>query len=335
MGSGQAVCETIKPLLEKRGWQVSIASPKKNKILRLLDMLATVIKKRHQYEVAVIEVFSGQAFIWAEIVAFFFRQLRKPFILTLYGGNLPPFAKKHPTRVKKLFSSANGVFSPTEYTRQLMLPYDPSIKVLHYGVDLSLFQFLLRDQAKPRLISIRAFHQVYNLKIAPIVLSLLVAKFPDIKLTMTGSNKHDGTLEQVISMAKEHNVSDHLDILGFLDRDLVPNTLNQSDILLNTTNIDNTPVSVIEAMACGLCIVSTNVGGIPYLLENEVDALLVPPNDPMAMSKAVERILVEPGLAGRLSANARKKAEKFSWSVVLPQWEEVFEEVINDFSSKR
>lgn len=85
--------------------------------------------------------------------------------------------------------------------------------------------------------------------------------------------------------------------------------------------MDNAPVTVTEAMACGLCVVSTAVGGIPYLLTHEEDALLVPPNDPEAMAAAVRRILAEPGLARRLSENARKKTEKFDWSVILPQWE--------------
>ena len=80
-------------------------------------------------------------------------------------------------------------------------------------------------------------------------------------------------------------------------------------------------------MASGLCIVSTNVGGIPYLIEDEMEGLLVPPNDPAAMAAAVRRILTEPGLAARLSSNARKKSEQFDWSIILPKWEELLREI--------
>jgi glycosyltransferase involved in cell wall biosynthesis len=76
-------------------------------------------------------------------------------------------------------------------------------------------------------------------------------------------------------------------------------------------------------MACGLCIVSTNVGGLPFLLENEHDSLLVPPDDPAAMARAIRRILTEPGLSKRLSFNARSKVEAFDWSKILPQWEKL------------
>jgi glycosyltransferase involved in cell wall biosynthesis len=104
--------------------------------------------------------------------------------------------------------------------------------------------------------------------------------------------------------------------------------MSRGDIFLNTTNIDNTPVSVLEAMACGLCVVSTNVGGIPYLLEHEHDALLVPPNDPQAMATAVHRLLNEPDLAERLSRNARQKAAQCDWSIILPQWEALLTSVM-------
>jgi glycosyltransferase involved in cell wall biosynthesis len=105
--------------------------------------------------------------------------------------------------------------------------------------------------------------------------------------------------------------------------------MNKGDIFLNTTHVDNTPVSVLEAMACGLCVVSTNVGGIPYLLEDEYDDLLVTSDDPVAMTTAVRRLLIEPGLAPRLSRNARQKAEQFDWSNILPQWEALLTSVGN------
>jgi glycosyltransferase involved in cell wall biosynthesis len=107
----------------------------------------------------------------------------------------------------------------------------------------------------------------------------------------------------------------------------VPHWLQNGDIFINTTNYDNTPVSVLEAMACGLCIVSTNVGGLPFLLHDGMDALLVPPNDPAAMSTAIQRILTEPGLALTLSINGRKLVEQFDWQKVYPLWEDLFKNI--------
>ena len=124
-----------------------------------------------------------------------------------------------------------------------------------------------------------------------------------------------------MDLALKLGVLDRVICPGQVLKDEIPHWLHQGDIFLNTTRVDNTPVSVLEAMACGLCIISTNVGGIPYMLEDEYDALLVPADDHAAMAKAVQRLLTEDGLAERLSGNARRKVEQFDWSNILPRWE--------------
>ena len=330
MGKGQSVCETLAQLLRSKDWKVYTASAESNKALRLMDMLSTAWRNRNQYQAGYIEVYSGLGFIWAEIMSLFLRSLRRPFVLALYGGNLPKFGGQHPKRMRHLLSSAKYVLSPSAYTMELMRDFRNDILVLPYGMDLSQYQFRLRNSPKLKMLTMRAFHSMYNLHLAPQVLALLVNEYKmEAQLVMTGSDKGDGTLEKVIETAKRLNVHEYLNITGFVPRKKLPSIINSADILLNTTNVDNTPVSVLEAMACGLCVVSTNVGGIPYLLGDEQDALLVPPGDVGAMAAAVRRVLIKPGLAERLSRNARHKAEQFDWSMILPKWETLFQELVH------
>jgi glycosyltransferase involved in cell wall biosynthesis len=110
----------------------------------------------------------------------------------------------------------------------------------------------------------------------------------------------------------------------------VPGHLGQADILLNTTNFDNTPVSILEAMACGLPVVSTNVGGISHLLEDGSTALLVPPANAEEMANAVTRLLREPDLAVSLARNGRRQVEVFDWKFVVPRWERLLEGLISN-----
>jgi glycosyltransferase involved in cell wall biosynthesis len=156
-----------------------------------------------------------------------------------------------------------------------------------------------------------------------LVLARLATRLPDARLTMIGPDKRDGSLEEVKSLAAATSAETRIVFAGAVPNREVPRWLGAADVFLNTSNVDNTPVSVVEAMAAGLCIVSTNVGGIPYLLEHERDALLVPPGNADAMADAVQRLFDEPGLAARLSRNARRKAEQLDWSVVLPKWDEL------------
>jgi glycosyltransferase involved in cell wall biosynthesis len=92
------------------------------------------------------------------------------------------------------------------------------------------------------------------------------------------------------------------------------------DIFINTTDFDNHPVSVIEAMALGLPLVSTNVGGLPYLIENGRDGILVPPQDADAFVKAIEDLLQNPAKASRLAHEARRKVEAFDWALLKTEW---------------
>jgi glycosyltransferase involved in cell wall biosynthesis len=88
------------------------------------------------------------------------------------------------------------------------------------------------------------------------------------------------------------------------------------------------PVSVLEAMAFGLCVVSTEVGGVPELIQDGVSGLLVPPRSPQAMVAAVLRLVRDPALAARVSHNARELAASRDWGRLVPPWERLLEDIL-------
>ena len=321
----RCVCEDLAERLDSTGWfRVLTTSGKAGRVSRLLDMMFTVWRRQSEYGVAQVDVYSGPAFIWAEIVCRNLRLRGKKYILTLHGGNLPQFGEKHPERVKRLLNSAAVVTTPSHYLLEQMRGYRADLKLLPNPLDLGAYEFRLRERPAPRLMWLRAFHTIYNPQLAARVLGRLSAEWPEAHLTMVGPDKNEGSMAELKRVAAELGVTARIDLPGPVPKSDVPQWMERGDIFLNTTNVDNAPVSVIEAMACGLCVVNTSVGGIPYLLKDGHDALLVPPDDPEAMVAAVKRILTEPGLAAKLSRNARAKAEQFDWSVVLPQWETLF-----------
>ncbi len=313
--------EELAKRLALAGWQVITASEKQNHLARLADMVATVWRERSRYRVAHLEIFSGAAFLWAEIVCYNLRLLGKPYILTLHGGNLPVFARRWPGRVRRLLLSARRVIAPSGYLPAELREYGGRFQMIPNPLDLSAYPNRQRREPKSHLVWLRAFQQMYNPRLALKVAAQLFPEFPQLQLIMAGPDKGDGSWQKMPQLARELGVADQVIFQERVSKSEVPAWLNRGDIFLNTTFVDNTPVTVTEAMACGLCVVSTAVGGIPYLLEHEQDALLVPPDDTQAMAAAVSRLLREPGLAARLSQNARKKAEQLDWAVILPQWE--------------
>jgi glycosyltransferase involved in cell wall biosynthesis len=309
--------------LAANGWPVVTTSTKSGRIARAGDMVNTVWRERRNYDVAHVEVYSGAAFLWAELVCQSLNLIRKPFVLTLHGGNLPTFAESRFGRVRRLFESAFVVTTPSAFLRERMKRYRADLLLLPNPTDVNIYPFRPRIKPSPNLVWLRAFHEIYNPMLAPRVLALLTKEFPEIKLTMIGPDKGDGSLQKTKLVAAELGIAHRIGFESFIPKGDVPLWLDRHDIFLNTTNVDNTPVSVIEAMACGLCIVSTNVGGIPYLLDGDRDALLVPVNDAEAMAAAIKRVLSDQGLSARLAHNARQKAEGFDWTVILPQWEQL------------
>jgi glycosyltransferase involved in cell wall biosynthesis len=327
--SGSGLYENVNAGLARRltqgGWSVQTTSQKRSKMLRLLDMVSSVWRNRRSYRVAQVDVFSGPAFMWGEAACWALRRALKPYVLCLRGGNLPNLAQRHPQRMRRMLGNAAAVTTPSRYLQQELSSFRSDIQVVPNPLDVGSYQFQPREDPQPRLVWLRAFDQIYNPTMAVRVVEKLVNQFPKTSLLMVGPDKGDGSFQETQSLVRQLGVADRVSFPGVVPKADVPNWLNRGDIFLNTTNIDNTPVSVLEAMACGLCVVSTDVGGIPYLLNDGQDALLVPRNDVDAMAAAVHRILTERELGKNLSQLGRAHVEPFDWSIVLPQWQELLQ----------
>jgi glycosyltransferase involved in cell wall biosynthesis len=321
------VCTELAERLSNAEWNVTVTSKRIGRIPRLLDMVSTAWRKRKSFSVAQIDVYSGPAFLWAEIVCYVLRLIGKPYVLTLHGGNLPVFARTRRTRVSRVLGSAAVVTTPSRYLYEYMREYRGDLKLLPNALDLGAYNFRPRTKAFPRLLWLRAFHHVYNPALCIKTLNILVRDYPDISLTMIGPDKNDGSFAETFTLTEQLGLKKHITFQGSVRKEEVPKWLVFGDIFLNTSNVDNTPVTVLEAMASGLCIVSTDVGGIPYLLNDGENALLVPSGDANAMAEAVRSILTRPFLAEQLSRNARQAAEQFDWSRILPQWETLLRSV--------
>jgi len=321
----RGVSEDLADHLAATGWNVITTSSRPGRIAKILDMLRTIWTRRSDYRIAHVEVYSGKAFLWAEISCLLLRSLGKPYLLTLHGGNLPVFAGKWPNRVRNLLEHATAVVAPSTYLKEQMSVYRSDLLLIPNSLNLDSYEFRPRSRLSPNLIWLRAFHEIYNPTLAPEVLALLRREFPDATLTMIGPDKGDGSLEATRRAAERLGVSSHLVITGKVPKSEISSWLNRGDIFLNTTNVDNAPVSILEAMACGLCVVSTNAGGLPYLLHDEFDALLAPPDDAEALAAAIRRLILEPDLAESISRAGRNKVMSMNWPEILPQWEKLLE----------
>ena len=326
--------EDLAARLEAAGAGVLRASSLMFRPARMADMTGAALGVRGDYRVAVIDVYSGRAFLWANVAARLAKMRGRPVLLALHGGRLPEYARRHGERLRRLLQLADAVVAPSGYLRDALAPWRSDILVIPNAVEVERYPLRLRTRAEARLVWLRSFHEIYNPVMAVEVLARVQAKLPEARLLMYGADK-DGSLEKVREAARRLGVEDALAVRNAIPKLAVGAALAEADVFLNTANIDNMPVSVVEAMACGLCIVSTNAGGVPYLVEDGVDGLLVRPGDAEGMARAVLRILGEEGLSVRLSAMARRKAERHDWGPVLKVWLDLLAQVAGEAGGTR
>jgi glycosyltransferase involved in cell wall biosynthesis len=154
------------------------------------------------------------------------------------------------------------------------------------------------------------------------VMAELLKSYPDAELCMVGPNK-DGSMAEFRDYIWQQGYQEHVKITGKLLKEEWIRLSEDYDFFINTTNVDNTPVSVIEAMALGLCVISTDPGGIPYLLNDGTDSFLVKSSDYSAMADRISQLLNNHCLAASLSEAARLKAESFDWNKVRLKWGQI------------
>lgn len=318
--------ETLGPLLEKEGHTVYYSSDKLKKFLRLKEMLKTIRQKKNDVDVVLIDTYSTAAFHFAWVSGRLCRTLGLKYIPILHGGNLPERFKKSAGICKRYFGKSHANVVVSEYLQAHMKRGGYDSVLIPNNIILADYKYRERTKLKPRLLWVRAFHKTYNPYMAVELVDKLVKQFPDIHLTMVGPDM-DGCMDVTKAFCAQKGLDNHVEFTGKLSKKEWTALAQDADIFINTTNYDNLPVSVLEAMALGLPVVSTNVGGLPYMIKENERGLLVNPDDTTTMAKAVWKLLKDEELAGTLSKTARKYAEEFDWSVIRSKWKKLFDTI--------
>jgi glycosyltransferase involved in cell wall biosynthesis len=308
------------------GYEVTSVSSKLNRVMRLTEIAAVLIKNNRQFDIVLLEVYSGLSFIIADLVSLLCRNLNLPLIMVLHGGNLLEFIEKYPRWTKRVLRRANCLVAPSPFLAQKIGGHGFAIKIVPNVIDIGLFPFRERKKLSPRLVWMRSFHPIYNPQMAINVLTELRKNYPEAVLTMAGVDK--GLEPEIKKMAAELNLSDAVTFPGFLNAEQKAQIFSAGDIYLNTNRIDNMPVSVLEACAFGLPVVSTKIGGLPFLISHLENGLLVENEKVHEMVESVKLLLKDSNLAQKLSRNGRKLAERSGWKNVRADWEKLFAEVL-------
>jgi glycosyltransferase involved in cell wall biosynthesis len=325
-GLNPTYSEALVPQLAARSFSIRAASRYLNPVLRMSDMIVAVLSTPKENACVILDLCSGpRALPAADLISRICRISRRTYIVVLHGGSLPATLTNSKPRLLNILTGAKRVISPSRYLAEAFADY-VDVEIIPNALRIEDYPFRLRKLPQPNFLYLRALHRDYGSLNAIRAFSFVQQKYPDAHLTMVGPEM-DGGLRECESLAAELGLDSHVEFIGRVPKSKVPEFGNKCDIFLNPTFVDNTPVSTVEAMAMGMCIVATTAGGLPYLLRDGETALLVTPGNDEEMAAAMLKILENPSLSERLSQNARSAAEEMDWRAITPRWVDIIQSV--------
>jgi len=187
-------------------------------------------------------------------------------------------------------------------------------------VDVDRFRFRRRDRLQPRVLSTRNFETLYNLPCTLRAFRLLQDRYPEAELTLVGGGSQDAAVR---ALATDLALR-HVTFAGRVPPDDIWRYYAEADIYLQTPDIDNMPTSVLEAYASGCPVVSTEAGGVPAILTDGENGLMVACGDHQAAADAMIRLIEDEALARRIGEAAFAGCARYQWSSVRAEWLDLY-----------
>ena len=292
---------------------------------RLLPYLWQLWRAAGRAQVMHVMANSGWSWHLFAAPAIWIGHLRRcPVVVNYRGGEAGGFLQQSLRRVAPTLRRARVLMVPSGFLATVFARHGFEYVIVPNVVDLERFgvvtsapQHPQRQPARaPAVLVARHLEPIYDIGTALRAFALLRATHPLATMLVAGSGPEHARLLQ---LAERLGIAAGVRFCGLLDHAAMAQCYHAADIVLNPSLADNMPNSMLEALASGVPVVSTNVGGVPYLVEDGRHALLVPPGDPAAMACAMRRVLEEHGLAENMLMAGLQLAHQYDWKQVYPR----------------
>lgn len=240
-----------------------------------------------------------------------------PAVVNYRGGEAEDFLRRAAGAVRFSLRRAATLAVPSGFLREVFGRFGMSARIVPNIIDLEKFQPGEPRAGDIHIVVARNLEPLYDIASGLRALALLLRRHPQARMSVAGSGPERASLER---LARELGIADKVCFTGRLDSLQMATLYREASLSLNTALADNMPNSVLEALACGLPVVSTDVGGVPFLVRHGETALLVKPGDAEAMAEAMARLIEDDGLRRALIRNGRDEVRAFTWEQVRNQW---------------
>ncbi len=245
--------------------------------------------------------------------------LGKPVVLNYRSGEAPDHLRRSAI-ARATLRGVEGNAVPSRFLHDVFASFGIPTRIIPNIVDVERFRFVRRERLRPRILSTRNFEALYNLPCTLHAFRLLQDRYPDAQLTLVGGGSEDAAIRQLAADLRLQ----HVTFTGRVPPDEIWRHYADADIYLQTPDIDNMPTSVLEAYASGCPVVSSEAGGVPAILTDGLNGLLVPCDNPEAAADAMSRLLDDDALARRLADAALEGCTRYQWSTVRALWLDLY-----------
>lgn len=274
----------------------------------------------------VVHVFSASylSFLLAPAPAILIARLYgKPVLLNYHSGEAEDHLRRWPRTALPIISLAARVVVPSDYLVSVFAKFGFQAERVANTVDVARFRFRERSLLKPVLLSNRNLERHYNVECTLRAFELIQQRVPGARLIVAGDGRERRTLRERAAALAPGKV----DFLGAVAPENMPALYDRADIFVNASDVDNQPLSIIEAFASGLPVVTTDAGGIPDMVTDEQTGLMVGRGDYAALADRVIRLLDDTNLATGISRRAREECGRYSWGAVSGRWLGLYREL--------
>lgn len=248
----------------------------------------------------------------------------KKTILHYHTGEAREHLEKWGWTATSSMREFDRIIVPSEYLVQIFRKFGIEARAIFNFVDAEKFRFRHRSALKPVFLSNRNFEKHYDVGCALRAFQKIQKEFPEARLFVAGSGGEESGLR---GLAAELNLK-NTEFTGKIAPDEMARLYEKADIFLNSSRVDNMPLSIIEAFASGLAVVSTDAGGIPFLVKHEETGLLSAPGDCRALAENALRLLRDEALSRKIIEKARSECVKYSWDEVRGEWSELYRKIL-------
>lgn len=290
-----------------------------------LFYVISLLRCVRNYDVVHIFAASYLSFIIAPTPAILISRLfRKRVILNYRSGEAADHLRRWGRSVFWILRCVDKIIVPSAYLADVFARFGFEANQVQNIADGFAFRFRVRGKPVPHILVARCLEPLYDIETALRAFALVKRVYPQATITITGSGSDEFRSMQLV---KELQIED-VTFTGRVERDEMPELFARADIFLNTSIIDNMPVSIIEALHCGVPVVTTNAGGIPYMIEHRRNGLLVEKGDYQGAAEAVIELCRDNGLRREIVAGGWVSAQEYCWDSVKWQWGKHYAELV-------